>query len=329
MYIISFTNNYNFHKSKSDKSIKNKTIIEEIEFFKYEQKDFCEKPNKYMNKRYEKEIDLFKVKFNGINYQMYLYNSPNFLRNEIIKSGYFEYSIGINMIEALKFYSLKKNIINSKDIFILDIGGNVGWYPSLLGRYNYSILSFESLEKNNYVGKKNYCYLNKNSNVIIIPYGLGNEAKICHYFSHIYKGGNGMIKCGRNNTIINKKLQNVFYEVGKVEIKTLKHFIPFLANKNIALIKIDVEGHELKVLEGGLELITKFHVPFIVLEFTPHGLIEHGSKPRNLIELFVCNDYKISMKGFLSQAYINMEQLLSIGDVQNNIYFIHKSILNY
>jgi len=258
---------------------------------------------------------------------MYLYNSSNFLRNEVIKSGSFEYSIGINMIEALKFYQLKKNITNNKDIFVLDIGGNVGWYPSLLGRYNYSILSFEALEKNNYVGKKNYCYLNKNSNVIIIPYGLGNDKKICHYFIHKFKGGNGMIKCGKNITIINKILHNDFYEIGKVEIRTLKYFIPFLENKNIAIIKIDVEGNELKVLEGGLELITKFHVPFIVLEFTPIGLIEHGSKPKNLIQLFVSNDYKISMKGFLNQTYINMEQLLSKGDVQNNIYFIHKSIL--
>ena len=136
-----------------------------------------------------------------------------------------------------------------------------------------------------------------------------------------------MIKCGKNFTIINKKLHKAFYEIGKVEVTTLKYFFPFLANKNIAIIKIDVEGNELKVLEGGMELITKFHVPFIVLEFTPHALIEHNSKPINLIQLFVSNDYKISMKRFLNQNYINIEQLLSIGDVQNNIYFIHKSIL--
>ena len=152
--IINFADNNNFVKSESSTSNKNKTITDEIEFYKYSQKDFCENPNKYMNKIYEKEIDLFKVKFNEIKFQMYLYKSSNFLRNEVIKSGNFEYSIGINMIEALKFYQIKKNIINNKDIFILDIGGNVGWYPSFLGRYNYSILSFEALEKNNYVGKK-------------------------------------------------------------------------------------------------------------------------------------------------------------------------------
>ena len=135
-----------------------------------------------------------------------------------------------------------------------------------------------------------------------------------------------MIKCEKNNTIINKKFQKVFYEVGKVEITTLRYFFPFFKNKNIALMKIDVEGYELKVLKGGLELITVVHVPFIVVEFTPNGLIEHGSKPRDLIQLFVSNGYKISMKGFLNKIYITMEQLLKKGFVQNNIYFIHKSI---
>ena len=37
---------------------------------------------------------------------------------------------------------------------MLDIVGNIGWYPSILGRYGYSILSFEAFEKNNYVAKK-------------------------------------------------------------------------------------------------------------------------------------------------------------------------------
>ena len=127
--------------------------------------------------------------------------------------------------------------------------------------------------------------------------------------------------------IINKKLNKIFYEVGKVEITTLKYFIPYLSNKNLALIKIDVEGQELKILKGGLELITKFHIPFIVLEFTPYALIEENSKPRNLLRLFINNGYKISLKGFLSRIYITMEDLLKYGDIQNNVYFIHKSIL--
>ena len=36
----------------------------------------------------------------------------------------------------------------------------------------------------------------------------------------------------------------------------------FLSEKYLSFIKIDVEGSEGKVFEGGLELITKYHITF-------------------------------------------------------------------
>ena len=78
---------------------------------------------------------------------MYIYNISNFILGEFKGRGTFEKELGDNMIEALKFYANKNNIKNNKDITMLDVGGNVGWYPSLLGRYGYTILSFEAFEK--------------------------------------------------------------------------------------------------------------------------------------------------------------------------------------
>ena len=104
---------------------------------------------------------------------MYIFKTPNFILNEFNLYGAYEIPLSNNIIEALKFYGSKKNIPDNKKIFMLDIGGNVGWYPSLLGRYGYSILLFEAFEKNYYVAKKNYCFLNKDSNIIIITKGLG------------------------------------------------------------------------------------------------------------------------------------------------------------
>ena len=70
--------------------------------------------------------------------------------------------------------------------------------------------------------------------------------------------------------------------------------MPYLSNKNISLMKIDVEGYEYEVLKGGKELITKYHVPFVALEFSPSYLKEVGSEPRELAQFFVDNGYKIS-----------------------------------
>jgi hypothetical protein len=48
-----------------------------------------------------------------------------------------------------------------------------------------------------------------------------------------------------------------------------------------SVIKIDVEGHELKVLMGAKELITK-HKPTILIELLPH--IEDSEHVRTLLK---------------------------------------------
>ena len=254
------------------------------------QKDFCENNNKYINEKYEKEIILVDAKINELTFKIYIFKAHGFIISAFKTDGAYEITISKYIIEALLFYSSKKHIKNNKDILILDIGANIGWYPSLLGRYGYTILSFEAFEKNNYVAKKNYCYLNKVSNVIIITKGLSSQEKKCQYFTNLNNAGNGMIICNNNN-IKSKSLSRLFIEDSEVELTTLKTFMPYLSDKNIALMKIDIEGYEYKALIGGKELITKYHVPFIVLEFSPSFLKEVGSDPREFAQFFVNNGY--------------------------------------
>jgi FkbM family methyltransferase len=292
------------------------------------QKDFCENPDKYKIQKYEDEIFLSDVKLNDLKYQMYIFKSPNFILNEFKLYGAYEVPLSNYIIEVLKFYGTKNNILNNKDILMIDIGGNIGWYPSLLGRYGYTILFFEAFEKNYYVAKKNYCYLNKDSNVIIITKGLGAEEKNCFYFNQRDNAGNGMVICENKTNLNDSGLGKLFIKESEVEMTTLNTFMPYLSNKNIALMKIDVEGYELKVLEGGKELITKYHVPFVVLEFSPTYLKEVGSEPRNLAQFFVDNGYKISLKGFLSKDYLTVDELLEKTGFQVNCYFIYDSVVD-
>ena len=133
-----------------------------------------------------------------------------------------------------------------------------------------------------------------------------------------------MVICEKKDNLFDKKLS--FVKVGEVEITTLNSFIPYISDKKIALMKLDVEGYELKVLEGGKDLITKYHVPFIVLEFTPSFFKEQDSDPKELIKLFVDNGYKISLDGFLKKNYITLNELLIKTEYQFNCYFIHESL---
>ena len=78
---------------------------------------------------------------------MYMPKSFNWVLHGIESDGVYEVKVTNFIAEALKFYGIKNNILNNKDIIMLDIGGNVGWYPSIFGRYNYTIITFEPYKK--------------------------------------------------------------------------------------------------------------------------------------------------------------------------------------
>ena len=76
------------------------------------------------------------------------------------------------MLNVLKYYSVKYNYKN-EDIMIINSGANVGWYSIIFAKFNYSLLSFEPLNENNYILKKNFCrnnrdYFGNTSTFIII-----------------------------------------------------------------------------------------------------------------------------------------------------------------
>jgi FkbM family methyltransferase len=284
------------------------------------QKDFCKNPDKFYNPKYEELIRLTKFSFRNISYQMYVYNNVDrWMSNEIIRTGKLEPRPMSNILDTLKYYGEKNNIKSNEDIFMLDIGGNLGAYPLFLGKFGYSIITFEASPRNSYIIYKNYCLTSKNSSIIIVNKGLSNEEKICNYYSEIKAIGNGAVLCDENENITTAGTLNLQKEF-EVKLTKLSNFLPYLLNKNIALIKMDIEGGEGIVIEDAIELISKYHVPFIFTEFDPKYLEKHGTNPKQYLELFKNNGYKISEKGFLNVTYINPEK---INLVHKNLYFVY------
>lgn len=286
------------------------------------QKDFCNYPDKFYNQQFEELIKLTDFSFKNISYQMYVYKkSDNYMSNSIIRTAKYEPIPMSNFLDALKYYAEKNNIIKNEDIFMLDIGGNLGAYPSFLGKFGYSILTFEASPRNSYIINKNYCHINKYSNIIIINKGLSNEEKTCNYYSQIDGIGNGMVLCNENEEKI-KAMRFNFNKTFEIKLTKLSKFLPYLSNKNIALIKLDIEGGEGIVIEDAIELISKYHVPFVFSEFNPNFLQRHGTDPKKYIELFTKNGYKISYKGFLNVPYVNPTNF-NYYHYYGNIYFIY------
>ena len=269
------------------------------------QKDFCDNPSKYLNQEYDNMIDLTDFEFKNISYQLYIYKKgDNYMSNFIRRTKGYVIKEMTNFYEVLEYYKETKNILNKKDIYMLDIGGNLGVYPSYFGRLGYTVISIEASPRNYYLLKKNYCGINKNAeNIIIINRGVSNQEKICNYYTQIKGLGNGMIKCDDNRETF-KNDGFIWNKTFEVQIIKLSSLIPYFAKKKLALIKIDIEGSEALVMQDAIDFIKKYHIPYIYSEFSENMLTEHGNNPREYIKLFTDNGYKVSKEGFLSNNFI-------------------------
>ena len=133
-----------------------------------------------------------------------------------------------------------------------------------------------------------------------------------------------MIICDKNNSLPTYLIPN---KTGEMILTRLSNFIPFLSDKNVVFIKIDIEGSEGKAFEGGIELITKYHVPFIFLEFSPEYLKMHDTDPKQFLKLFTDNGYKIGLKDFFDKNSYTFEDIVKKIKTHIDLYIIYSKIL--
>lgn len=150
---LKFKNELNKKIEDEEEFMKNKNSqigeFNEIvnEEYRQKQNNFCENINEFHNLEIENTIRLAKVNYNNITYKMFVYKQGDIVSKYIYKKNIWEKHETFNIINGLRFYSKKKNLYN-KDIYIIDAGGNIGWYTFLLGKIGYNLITFEPSKKN-------------------------------------------------------------------------------------------------------------------------------------------------------------------------------------
>ena len=278
---------------------------------------FCQNQNLFKNPLIENEIKIAKAYLNKISFDMFVYKENDIVSNNILNSGSYEPEETKSLSDSLLYYSKKKNI-SENDIFILDIGANIGWYSLFFGKNGFNVISFEPSKINYYILLKNFC-LNQDISMTIVNKGLDIKEKNSTLYHPLSNLGNAYIF--DNNIKINKSE----YFAEEIRINKLSNYIDYLKDKNLALIKLDIEGSEGNAIKSGIDLIIKYHIPFIFMEFQPHLLNKRGTDPKSFLNMFENNGYKISKKDFLSQNYVTIDELLKKSTI--NIYLVYIKFL--
>jgi FkbM family methyltransferase len=157
---------------------------------------------------------------------------------------------------------------------------------------------FESL-KQKYFNKKN---------IFLFDYALSNDEGTTEF--------NYVTSNPAYSGLIKRKYDRPNETDTKITVKTNRLdnvIIPQL--KKIDLIKIDVEGAEMKVLEGAVETIEKYS-PVIIFEFGIGGSDIYGTTPEKLFAFFNQFNYHIS----LMKDYLYREPPLSMEDFKKQFY---------
>ena len=163
--------------------------------------------------------------------------------------------------------ALKKVLYKPKNI--LDIGAHKGIYTDLFLTFNKK-LNITLFEPNIYLYNSLLLKYKKQKNLKVYNFGLGEKNSYKKFL--LNKNSDYISSFSKINTksryllIRNLALGSFQNRIEKKKVKVQKlDTLKFLKNKNIDLIKIDVEGYEEKVIDGGKLILRKTKV--LLIEF--------------------------------------------------------------
>jgi FkbM family methyltransferase len=207
---------------------------------------------------------------------------------------------GINMkldisdaVEHFTYYSFDEPALQALYRFItpgmtiIDIGANIGATTLNIAKRvgaTGKVFSFEP-SPCNYQKALDNIGLNNFPNIKLINQGLGDKkSAACLY--NVNLNNRGMQRLLGENSEISS------YDKTEVEIDTLDRSMQLFEIPPPSLIKIDVEGYELKVLKGSWETLKK-NKPALFIELDDNNLKEQGSEAKELIEFLLQLQYNI------------------------------------
>jgi len=223
-----------------------------------------------------------------------------FCTDDIVVKKY--YQIGFEVTETQIMMDALNNYPRST---LLDIGANQGLYSIMAGLRGHRSIAVEPSRLN-----IEYLYTNAVKNgiedKIMLVYNAVSDTRAVFYAAlPITKQIEmtmeiRMVRAGDNsaNDPSIKNLNTQVDQTERIESVRLLDVLQYTSHDDVVIIKIDVEGHECKVLQEFLNLPVKTgaYVPYILMEW------HHISDPAQ--QQALCPDINSLIEGFVESGYL-------------------------
>jgi len=197
------------------------------------------------------------------------------------------------------------------DSFI-DIGANIGYYAlhaAQITEDTGTVWAFEPATSI-YNHLMLHIRLNKSENIKTIQKGLSDKKGS----AILYLSGNS--NCGSTGLKPGDEFEGI---TERVDLITLDEFVYEQDIKNITSIKIDVEGHEMQVLEGMQQTLQKY-APVVLLEMITSQLQSHNARPSDIYTWMDKSGYR----AFYINRHKKLSAVPSLDFEAYGIFFLQK-----
>ena len=278
------------------------TIVTEADIAKYtaweteareQQTAFCEKlkqPNEKDKMANTIQVKVDTTRYGGTKYLMEIYHKSDIVSRNIRRTGFWDRVKTEDMIRRIKACAASKNIESLSELTFVDVGGNVGWFTLVMASIGLNVITVEPMVPNLQLLRRSLCLPENRdlaSRIILHAKGVSNVSSNCTVYSEVTNLGDGTITCGDTPPPIG---QFKMVKRGQVPVMPLDDliFLKAMPGRHVAAVKVDTEGHEALVIEGGRRFFFDSGIALIFTEFNPTWIRSRsGREPLDFIRGFV------------------------------------------
>lgn len=174
-----------------------------------------------------------------------------------------------------------------------DIGANIGVYSMVMAKISGDAANVHSFEPVEHLREKLLAnaQLNGFDAIHVSDVAMGDKPGT----AEMYQINKGQFRGGTSSLIENSTVQTLGldnFTKKEVVIVTLDEYVSTQDVRRIDFMKIDVEGYELRVLQGGKETIGRLR-PAILFEFDHPRLEAAGENIAEFDDFFRSIDYRV------------------------------------
>jgi FkbM family methyltransferase len=179
------------------------------------------------------------------------------------------------LLDKLDAFAIERSLSKS-EMFVLDIGANIGTWSFAIAASGYQVLAFEAMDVNQKALHFSFC-ANANmsapqlkENLVLFDTGLGKDTAVCNIFSDPGNMLDGLVSCTQDDPPFSYLRWRQRLNIARLDDICGEQMAKLVGK--VGAVKMDTEGMEPWVIEGAQEFFKKTTPKYIITELNESAM---------------------------------------------------------